>query len=254
MISKAPRKHGGAVPFDECRRVDGRLQERLAGRCVDRLLAVRDDQHDLSRSHAAIVGEELPRGFEAVRDRRLAVRHHLVDSSVDLGLAGRPCHASRRICCEGHHGEARRVQTEVVLAHQLLGQGLQPAGTLHRAFGKGLLHRAALIEHQNEVNRSRAGRLGRGGRRRGRRQRRRRGRGRRRRGGRRGRGRRRRRRQPLRIHTGCQEHWQPLRRNGAALRRANLGGHAWVGRGPRVDGAGVRGVSTHAALRAMEEA
>jgi hypothetical protein len=40
----------------------------------------------------------------------------------------------------------------------------KPVGPLHRAFGKGLFHRAALIEHQNEVNRRRAGRLGRVGR------------------------------------------------------------------------------------------
>ena len=48
LISKAPREHGGAVSLDERRRVDSRLQQRLARRCVDRLLAVRDEQHDLS--------------------------------------------------------------------------------------------------------------------------------------------------------------------------------------------------------------
>jgi hypothetical protein len=43
LISKAPREHGGAVSLDERRRVDGRLQQRLARRRVDRLLAVRDE-------------------------------------------------------------------------------------------------------------------------------------------------------------------------------------------------------------------
>ena len=64
FISKAPRKYCGAVSFDERRRVDGRLVERLARRSVDRLLAVRDEQHDLGRARAA-TGEELPRGLEA---------------------------------------------------------------------------------------------------------------------------------------------------------------------------------------------
>ena len=68
LIPEAPREHGDAVPLDERRRVDGRLQQRHAWRCVDRLLAVRDEQHDLSRAHAPIVGEELPRPFEAVGD------------------------------------------------------------------------------------------------------------------------------------------------------------------------------------------
>ena len=48
-------------------------------------------------------------------------------------------------------------------------EGFQPVGPVHRAVGKGLLHRAALIDHQSEVKLVRAGRLGRGRRRRGRR-------------------------------------------------------------------------------------
>ena len=43
-------------------------------RCVYVLLAFQEEQHDLSRAHAAIVGEELPRGFKAVGDRGFAVR------------------------------------------------------------------------------------------------------------------------------------------------------------------------------------
>ena len=65
----------------------------------------------------------------------------------------------------------------------------------------------------------------------------------------------RRRRQPLRIHAGSQEDWQPLRRNDAALTRASLGRsrevRAWVGR-DRVDGAGGCVAGTHAALPAEE--
>eukprot|EP00964_Phaeocystis_antarctica_P048345 scaffold27989_cov45-Phaeocystis_antarctica.AAC.1 len=61
--SEAPCEHGDAVSLDERRRVDGRLPQRPARRCVDRLLAVREEQHDLSRADAAIIGEELPRGF-----------------------------------------------------------------------------------------------------------------------------------------------------------------------------------------------
>ena len=68
-ISEAPREHGDAVCLDERRRIDGRLKMRLARRRVDRLLAVGDEQHDMSRIHAATVGEELPRGIEAVGDR-----------------------------------------------------------------------------------------------------------------------------------------------------------------------------------------
>eukprot|EP00964_Phaeocystis_antarctica_P072787 scaffold44586_cov48-Phaeocystis_antarctica.AAC.1 len=145
LIPEAPREHGDARSLDEHRRVDGRLIQCLARRCVDRLAAVRDEQHDLSRAHAAIVGEELPRRFEAVGDRGPAVRRHLVDSCVDHGRVVRPWHARRRIRHEGHHGEARRVLAEGVLAHQLLGKGLQPAGPLHRAVGLGPSHRAALI-------------------------------------------------------------------------------------------------------------
>eukprot|EP00964_Phaeocystis_antarctica_P048351 scaffold27991_cov54-Phaeocystis_antarctica.AAC.5 len=133
LVSEAPREHSDTVSLDERRRVDGRLPQRLARRCVDRLLAVREEQHDLSRPHAAFVGEELPRRFEAVGDRGLAVRRHLVDSRVDHGRVVRPWHARRRIRREGHHGEARRVFAEGVLAHQLLGKGLQPPGPLHRA-------------------------------------------------------------------------------------------------------------------------
>jgi hypothetical protein len=60
--------HGDVVSLDDRRCVDGRLQQRLARRCVDRLLAVRDEQHNLRRTYAALVGEETPRGFEAVGD------------------------------------------------------------------------------------------------------------------------------------------------------------------------------------------
>eukprot|EP00964_Phaeocystis_antarctica_P078468 scaffold48808_cov57-Phaeocystis_antarctica.AAC.4 len=166
LVSEAPREHGGGEVLDARRRVEGRLICRRAKRCeLLTLLAVRDEQHDLSRVRAgtvAIVGEELPRDFEAARDRGLAVRRHSFDSRVDHVLVVRPSHARRRVCREGHHREARRVHAEEVLAHQLLGEGLQPLGPLHEVF-----QRAALIEQQNEVNRCRAGRLGRGRRRRG---------------------------------------------------------------------------------------
>ena len=145
--SEAPREHGDAVFLEEHRRIDDRLEQRLARRCVDRLLAVRNEQHNLSRAHAAIVLEQLPRGFEAVGDRGFAVRRHLVDSRVDHGRIVRPRHARRRIRREGHDREAGCARTEGVLVHQLLGQGLHPDGPLHRAFGNGLFHRAALIEH-----------------------------------------------------------------------------------------------------------
>ena len=162
LTSEAPREHGDTISLDERRRVDDRLQRRLARRCeLVTLLAIREEQHDLSRAHAAIVGEELPHGFEAVGDRGLAVRRHLVDSRVDHGRIVRPWHARRRICREGHHREARRMLAEGVLAHQLVGEGLRPVGPLHRTVGKGLFHRAALIEQQREVNWRRAGRLGR---------------------------------------------------------------------------------------------
>ena len=158
--SKAPRKHGGAASLDERRCVDGRLLRGLARRCVHCLLAVRDEQHDLGSALAAS-NHELPRGFEAVGDRGPAVRYHLVDGRVDLNVVGRPCNARRRIRREGHQREACRVRAESVLVHQLLGEGLHPAGSVHRAVRLGLLHRAALIEHQNEVDRVRTGRLGR---------------------------------------------------------------------------------------------
>eukprot|EP00964_Phaeocystis_antarctica_P074530 scaffold45837_cov49-Phaeocystis_antarctica.AAC.1 len=74
LVSEAPCEHSDTVSLDERRCVDGRLPQRLARRCVDRLLAVREEQHDLSRAHAAIVSEELPRGFKAVGDRGFAVR------------------------------------------------------------------------------------------------------------------------------------------------------------------------------------
>eukprot|EP00964_Phaeocystis_antarctica_P035171 scaffold20061_cov76-Phaeocystis_antarctica.AAC.1 len=64
-----------------------------ARRCVDVLLAVQEEQHDVSRAHAAIVGEVLPRGFEAVGDRGVVARRHLVDSRVDHGRVVRPWHA-----------------------------------------------------------------------------------------------------------------------------------------------------------------
>ena len=137
--------------LDEHRRLDGR---RVTTKFFT-LLAVRDEQHDLSRAHAAIV-EELPRGFEARGDRGLAVRLHLVDSRVDLGLVGRPRHARRRARIEGHNAEARLVVAEGVLADQLLGEGLQPG---YRAVRLGPLHRAAVIEHQSEVDRRRAGHM-----------------------------------------------------------------------------------------------
>eukprot|EP00964_Phaeocystis_antarctica_P097622 scaffold63707_cov49-Phaeocystis_antarctica.AAC.2 len=111
-ISEAPREHGDAVSLDELRRGDGRLHRRLVSRCVDRLLAIREEQHDLSRARAATIGEELPRGFEAVGDRGLAVRRHVVDARVNHGRVVRPWHARRRIRREGHHREARRVLSE----------------------------------------------------------------------------------------------------------------------------------------------
>ena len=77
-------------------------------RCVYVLLAVQEEQHDLSRAHAAIVGEELPRGFKAVGDRGFAVRRYLVDSRVDHGRVVRPWHPRRRIRREGHHRDAPR--------------------------------------------------------------------------------------------------------------------------------------------------
>eukprot|EP00964_Phaeocystis_antarctica_P019667 scaffold10854_cov51-Phaeocystis_antarctica.AAC.1 len=72
VFSEAPREHGGVLSLDELRRVDGRLQQRLACRFVDRLLAVREEQHDLSRVLAGIAFgevEEVPHFFEAVGDR-----------------------------------------------------------------------------------------------------------------------------------------------------------------------------------------
>ena len=52
-----------------------------------------------------------------------------------------------------------------------------------------------------------------------------------------------------RAHHACsREHRQPLRRNGAALRPASLGGRAWRGRDTRVDGTGDRGAGTNATL------
>jgi len=73
ILSKAPREHGGALILDELRRVDGRLHQRPVSRFVDRLLAVREEQHDLNRILAGIAVvdsvEEVPHGFEAVRDR-----------------------------------------------------------------------------------------------------------------------------------------------------------------------------------------
>eukprot|EP00964_Phaeocystis_antarctica_P031789 scaffold17974_cov69-Phaeocystis_antarctica.AAC.2 len=128
FTSEAPREHGGALILDERRRVDGRLQQRPVSRCVDRLPAVREEQHDLSRILAGITVvdsvEEVPHGFKAVGDRGLAVRRHIVDSVVDLGLVVRPSHARRRVCREGHHREARRIYAEgAEHAHQLVGEG-----------------------------------------------------------------------------------------------------------------------------------
>ena len=172
--------------FHELRRVDGRLQQRPARRCVDRLLAVREEQHDLSRVLAAIGGvdfEELPHGFEAVGDRGLAVRFQLVDSFVDLGRVVRPSHALRRIFRERHHREARPIYAEgEEQVHQRVGEVPHLINRIRVAQG---LHRAALIEQQSEVNRRRAVSRGRrrgGARRLGQRRRRRRRRGRRRRG------------------------------------------------------------------------
>eukprot|EP00964_Phaeocystis_antarctica_P100928 scaffold66468_cov62-Phaeocystis_antarctica.AAC.1 len=91
-------------------------------------------------------------------ERGLAVRRHLVDSRVDHGRVVRPWHARRRDRREGHHREARRVRPEGEHVHQVLGEGLQPVGPFHRADGSGLLHRAALVEHQNEVNQQRPAR------------------------------------------------------------------------------------------------
>ena len=161
VVSEAPRKHGGFLILHVHRRVNGRLQQRLARRFVDRLIAVREEQHDFTRVLAAIGGvfEELPHGFEAVGDRGPAVRRHIVDSVVDLGPFVRPWHARRRICRERHHREARGIYAEgEEHAHQLVGEGLRPVGPLHRAVGLGPFHRAALIEQQSEVNRRRAAR------------------------------------------------------------------------------------------------
>ena len=124
LIPEAPREHGDAAGFDEPSRVDGRLRRRLARRCeLITLLAVREEQHDLSRPRAAI-GEEQPSRFEAGGYRGLAVRVHLVDCRVDLDIFGRPSHARRCNRCEGHHREAHRVHAEGVVAHQKLGKGL----------------------------------------------------------------------------------------------------------------------------------
>eukprot|EP00964_Phaeocystis_antarctica_P059262 scaffold35182_cov56-Phaeocystis_antarctica.AAC.5 len=124
-ISEAPREHGDTVSLDELRRGNGRLHRRLVSRCVDRLLAIREEQHDLSRARAATFGEELPRDFEAVGDRGVPVRRHLVDSLVYHGRVVRPWHTRRRIRREGHHREARRVLSEEVLVHLgRLGVGL----------------------------------------------------------------------------------------------------------------------------------
>ena len=125
-LSKAQRKHGGAASLDERRCVDGRLLRGLARRSIHCLLAVRDEQHSLGSALAAS-NQELPRGFEAVGDRSLAVRRHLVDARVYLGRVVRPPHARRRIRREGHHGEAHRVHAEGVVADQGEGHGDRPA-------------------------------------------------------------------------------------------------------------------------------
>ena len=57
------------------------------------------------------------REFDAVGDRGLAVRRHLVDSCVDHGLVHRPWHAQRRLICEGHHRKARHALAEEVIVH-----------------------------------------------------------------------------------------------------------------------------------------
>ena len=163
LVSHAPRKHDDTACLDKV----GRVNCPLLSPVLSILLAVREEQQDLSRPRAAS-GEELPCRFEAGGDRGLAVRLHLVDCRVDIDLVGRPSDARRRNRLKGHHREARRVWAEGVVVHQKCGEGLQPVGPLHRADGLGLFHRAALVEHQNEVNRRRAGRLGRRGRRRGR--------------------------------------------------------------------------------------
>ena len=79
MISEAVRKNCDVIIFDERRRGDGRPLQRLTSGCVDILLAVYEEQQNLSRSGPAIL-EDLRRGFEAVGDRGRAVRRHLVDS------------------------------------------------------------------------------------------------------------------------------------------------------------------------------
>ena len=129
LSSEAPREHRDAISLDERCRVNDRLQQRLARRCVDRLLAVREEQHDLSRTHAGIAVvdsvEEVPHGFEAVGDRGLAVRGHIVNSVVDLGLVIRPSNARRRVFRERYHREARRIYAEgAEHAHQLVREGL----------------------------------------------------------------------------------------------------------------------------------
>ena len=129
---KAPREHGDAVPLDESRRGDG-----------PRVLTVGEEQRDLSRAQAATIAEELPRGIKAVGDRGPAACPHCIDSRVDLGRVVRPWHARRRIRCEGHHREARRVHSEEVLVHLgrlRLGFGLRLGHGLRLGlrFGPGL--------------------------------------------------------------------------------------------------------------------
>eukprot|EP00964_Phaeocystis_antarctica_P065307 scaffold39379_cov48-Phaeocystis_antarctica.AAC.1 len=78
LVSEAPREHGGGQTLDGRCRGEGRLKLRHARRCVDRLLAVREEQHDLSRVPAVKRlprgEEELTRDLEAVGDRGLAAR------------------------------------------------------------------------------------------------------------------------------------------------------------------------------------
>ena len=109
--SEAPREHGDVVTLDESRRSDG-----------PPVLTIGEEQRDLSRVHACMVGEELPRHEETAGDRSEPRRRHLVDPRVDLGRVVREIHAKRSQVVEGHHTEARRVVAEGVVAHLVVGR------------------------------------------------------------------------------------------------------------------------------------
>ena len=140
MISEAPREHRDPVGLGEVRRVESRLVRSLARRCTAfclcTLLAIRDEQYDLGRARAAIVGEEVARRVEAGRDRGVALRRYLVDPRVDLGLVVRPWHARPRNRTEGHHREARRVLSEEVMVY--LGRHRRVGFELRLGIARGL--------------------------------------------------------------------------------------------------------------------